>query len=248
MQKKNLFIFNSNKRFKKYFSLTLVFYTTFYLSFILFMFFPSMFYYRSWEWFEEIVYKIPYKSIWKGHEKGDASRRYIFHFQKKWKTTVSCDKEGYRSTFMKCEKYPIAIFGDSHIWGSGLSDEETISWILSKNLNLPVFNAGRDTYAILNLITNKKISKAKILIEMIAQRHLSIYPLQKIELGEPPLRIYKPNFFNFTKIHPKRYFLFLKLFYYFDLNKFQNDKHANDLDDYLMNKKFGDIPLGNENS
>ena len=155
--KMSLFIFNSEANFRKYFLFVLVFYVTYFFSFGLFIIKPSIFYWRAWEFFEELGFCIPQKLEWNGYEYGDASRRYIYSFHNKWTTQVSIDHEGFRSVPFRSDSYPIVIVGDSNTWGSGFSDEETIPWIVAKKLAVPVFNGARKPFTLLKMINNPRI-------------------------------------------------------------------------------------------
>ena len=64
-------------------------YGTLGLSFVCFVAFPQIFYYRAWEFFDEVVY--PGRSLircWDGLEKGDLSRNYLWLFASE-RTTCS---------------------------------------------------------------------------------------------------------------------------------------------------------------
>lgn len=238
MQKKSSFIFSFNKKYKIYMLFFITFYLAFIMSFLIFCIKPSLFYYRAWEYFDDIVYRIPSNKKWKDFEYGDVSRKYLVHFQNKRKTIVSCNEDGFRSSGFNCDNYPITIFGDSHVWGSGLSDNETIPWIVSKELNIPVFNAGRSPFRVFKDISHPKISKSKIIVEIMAE-HLLVkesYVSQEAKINTYNKRIQDLNFFNIFSISPKRYFIFLKLIKWFSPSFILNEMKSDYYDNYWTPK------------
>ena len=69
--------------------------------FILFYIQPSWFYYRAWEYHEDLGFKDPVLSTWVGHETGDMSRTHFFYYQEGKETTVTTDQYGFRSNRFK---------------------------------------------------------------------------------------------------------------------------------------------------
>lgn len=218
MKKKNLFIFSSEKRHKKYLSFAFVFFGLYWACFLLLVCKPSIFYWRAWEYFDEVGWLVPGKTKWEGYEYGNEARNYLYSFQDKWKTTVTCDEEGFRSVPIQADKYPIVVVGDSHTWGTALSDDETIPWQMAQKLSMPVFNAGRRPFTLCYLINNPRLKEAKIIVELITE-HI----VQKSIFNHPDMDgtrfdtkdyvIYakEKSYCNYFKIHPKRFFLPLKL-------------------------------------
>lgn len=138
MRQKNSSIFSSKLRCQTYLIFGLSFYALYLICFILFIVNPSIFYYRAWEFYDEVGYCIPNKLKWNRVELGDESRQFIYSFQKKWPTQVSVDHEGFRAVPILTDTFPILFTGDSHTWGSGLSDEETIPKVHPKRFFLPL--------------------------------------------------------------------------------------------------------------
>lgn len=214
MSEKNLSTFSSKRVFghKKYLFFPLFFYASFFVSIALFLMNPSLFYWRSWEYFDEIGYKIPNKLKWEGYEKGDGARRYIYSFQDSWKTIVTSDNEGFRSVPYPADKFPILIFGDSNTWGCGLSDDETIPWLVATHLNVPVFNGARFPYTLTKLLNNPRLKEAKIIVELVTQHLLNQYIFRGSDSVQPNFEVYakEKSYSNFFDISPARYFIPLK--------------------------------------
>lgn len=234
----NLFTFNSKNRYRYYSSVFLFFYVSFAGSFFAFCLYPSRFYWRAWEFFDDIVFQIPSKRIWSGKEFGDQSRQYLLHFQNCKDTIVTCNKDGFRSASLSAKKYPIAVFGDSHVWGSGLADQETIPWLLGEALHIPTFNAGRQPFHILKDLSYPKISQSKIVIEIMAEHLLEdgAYSFEEIKIKPCNKRINEPSYRNCFFIHPKRYFVLLKLYKYLNPIHWINELTHDRCDNYMMIK------------
>lgn len=238
----NSSIFNSKSRYKRYLAAFVIFFCLYIISFILFVASPSLFYFRAWEYFEEIGWCIPNHLQCEGYERGDASRKYCFNFQDKWKTRVSCDEEGFRSVPFRAEQFPIVIVGDSHTWGTGFSDEETIPWKIATDLNLPVFNGGRKPFMLHKLLQNPRVKDARVIVEFISE-HLftkDIFPDGSL-FNETEFEIFakEKSFTHFFNIHPKRFFFPLKLLRYVNINFnfkkiLKNKLKKNEFDPYLV--------------
>ena len=221
-------LYTSNSRsFKKYFLFPLGLYFLLTLSVIAFLIYPAGFYFRAWEYFNEIVYHIPSSKIWDRYEQGDFSRTYIFSLQSARKTHVSCNEEGCRSVPFVSDSYPVLIAGDSNIWGNGLSDDETIPWRIAERLEIPVYNVAKKQFTLDVVLDNPKLKDTKLIVEMITRGHM--YPFY---IGNPfKIKRYEPfqfaikaigtysgySYLNFLKIHPKRYFFPYKLVRYIRL-------------------------------
>ncbi|MBF0142362.1 MAG: hypothetical protein HQL59_02755 [Magnetococcales bacterium] len=111
---------------------------------VLFIYSPELFYWRSWEYFDDFPFKgarlPPY---WHGVEYGDLSRKNLFFYQEAKLTLVTTGADGFRRVPVEASRYPVVVGGDSMVWGSGLSDAETLPYRLAERLGVPVFNAGR---------------------------------------------------------------------------------------------------------
>lgn len=161
------------------------------VSYALFLYRPSLFYFRAWEYFSEIVYPNRGKpSVWIGYEKGDMSRNYLFRYQDDKYTYVSSDRDGFRNVPFPSNNYEILTYGDSHCWGSGTSDHETFTWRLANKLDVPVFNGGRQNY--LDILLNRSdLRNAKIILHVIDAFHVRIkelFPYDMMVKEYQPLR------------------------------------------------------------
>jgi len=104
---------------------------------------PYLFYFRAWEFTENTTYKGVDLSKTKFRESGDSSRQYLIQ-RYLTDTVVTVDKYGNRKQFVENAGKPSILFvGDSQLWGSGVSDEDNITWILGEKTGAPIYNAGR---------------------------------------------------------------------------------------------------------
>jgi len=211
------------------------FYFFYIISAILFFYSPNHFYFRAWEFFDEIVFHSKGKKIvWEGLEKGDGSRSFLFQYQEAWQTRVSCNEEGFRSVPYIVNSYPILILGDSHTWGSGLSDEDTIAWKISEKLKVPIFNAGRAHGQLEKIIDKSCLQKTQLIIEFTASQYINqdIYKEPFIPKSYIPLtQDCKPWY---EVVPPKRYFLPYKLFRYCSYPVLKNILLPTQLDEYQV--------------
>lgn len=105
---------------------------------------PRAFYYRPWEYFEEVGYRYQMAPLaWTGSETGDMSRQSLLFRQTSRTTHATTTLEGYRVTPEVFGHPRILVLGDSLAFGSGLSDWETMPWRLSQALGTGVFNGAR---------------------------------------------------------------------------------------------------------
>jgi len=209
-KKKNIF---SSRSFYWYLPAFVFFYLCFLGSFLIFLFHPQPFYFRSWEYFEEFVFHIPNAKAWDHSEIGDLSRNYLFSYQEQYPTYVSCDSDGFRSVPIQADSFPILVVGDSHTWGYGVSDDGTIPWILAKTLHVPVFNGGRYTNNLPNILGHPRVKKAKVIIELVAELSLKRELFsQNFHVNE--FRGRQKSYFHVFDVHPKRYFVLFKALRY----------------------------------
>jgi hypothetical protein len=165
---------------------------------------PQAFYWRAWEYFSDIVNKnCSVAPEWRGSESGDLSRRNLMFYQKAHPTLVTTDDDGFRSTPPLPGPHSIVMLGDSTIFGSGLSDEETLPWRLAKELGTRVFNGarqepslvmGRDDLKAVTLLIEGRTERSlgNILASDFLQQ-LAYRPLRQGELGlldSAPLQLY----------------------------------------------------------
>lgn len=204
-------------------TLILGFYGFFLTSVGLFFYKPEVLYWRAWEFFEDFIYNSPNcQVLWENNEKGDFSHKCFLANQKKWKTKVSCDSDGFRSVPIHANQYPVLVVGDSNTWGCGLSDHETFAWQLAEKLQTPIFNGGKRPNYLEYLINKDDLKKTKLIIEL-STTHLLDRKVYKNTWGETftprpyqPLVAEKRSFLQvFT---PRRYFLPFKIFTSFTLD------------------------------
>lgn len=138
-------------------------------SILIFLISPEIFYYRAWEYFTDIGYRELGSPIeWRGEEAGDLSRGNLISYRQSWPTTVTTDEHGFRSNAKLVDSYPIVVSGDSSIYGSGLSDQDTLPWRLSKILDVPVFNGGRTNTP--NALRHPRTYAVDVVIEAMTER------------------------------------------------------------------------------
>jgi hypothetical protein len=138
-------------------------------SFVIFVANPKLFYFRPWEYFDEVGYQFKaYDASWAGKETPDLSRNNFFYYQDAHVTKLTVDRDGFRTNYKKARQYPILVSGDSTIFGSGLSDTETLPWKLSEMLDIPVFNGGRSS--LFNTLKRKELSNVAIVIDCRKER------------------------------------------------------------------------------
>jgi hypothetical protein len=179
------------------------------VSYALFLYKPSLFYFRAWEYFSEIIYPHPGRPpVWTGFEKGDMSRGYFFRYQESHFTRVTTDADGFRAVPFPSNKYNILIYGDSHCFGSGLSDDETFPWRLGVLLSEPVYNAGRQT-KLEHLLSKPEHRKVKIIINVLDTYHTR---LPELFPGEFVIKAYQPARNDVQPVAVKRYYPYSTLF------------------------------------
>jgi len=194
------------------------FYLSLFVSVSLFVFDPVLFYFRSWEYFDDIVFHSPgKKTVWDAPEKGDLSRKHFFQHQESWHNFVSCDADGFRSVPIQAESYPILVVGDCQTWGTALSDSQTIPWKLAESLNIPVYNAGRIPFTLPKVLKHPKFSQTKLVVEIVTahliNQDLFSEPF-RIEEYQPLMKEEMHPLFSAT---PRRYFLPYKWIHFFSL-------------------------------
>ena len=155
----------------------------------LFFFKPEVLYYRAWEFFDEVAYLAKKEIAWDWNESGDLSRKYLVHFQESTRTSVSTDRDGFRLGRPEEGQLRILVSGDSFIFGSGLSDQETMPWRLSHYLGRPVFNGGRTSLE--NNLANPALENIEIVIEGVAERNCRSERFNK-PIVFPPETYFKP--------------------------------------------------------
>lgn len=104
---------------------------------------PKLFFFRAWEYFNVLVYTgfEPHSDTFL--ESGDSARDFLFQ-RYLTATRVSINKYGNRRQFIDDETVPnILMLGDSQLFGSGVTDIDVITWILSEKTGVPVYNGAR---------------------------------------------------------------------------------------------------------
>jgi hypothetical protein len=146
-------------------------------SFVGFVIRPEAFYWRSWEWFEDFPYKSrQFAGRWARPEEGDISWFHLFLYKDAVDTSVTTDALGFRSTPLASRNYPVVVSGDSTIWGCGLSDEETLPYLLSEKLGLPVYNASRTDLP--NALLHPDLQQVKVVVDGRTERKIEGYVFQ----------------------------------------------------------------------
>jgi len=142
-------------------------------SLLTYLYTPRIFYHGSGEYFEDIALRVEGVPLrWEGMEFHDLTRDNLFLYQYGDVTTVSTDADGFRSRRYDADSYAIAIAGDSTIYGSRLSDDETLPWILAEALEKPVFNGAFTTMS--NMLAHPALSDVQVVFDAATER--GIYP------------------------------------------------------------------------
>lgn len=238
-QKTYIFSKIGNNRFGQYALLLLGgFYLFLYSSVLIFLINPQLFYFRPWEYFDDIVYHSPgLNVVWNRPTKGDTSRHYFFKNQERWQNYVSCDEDGFRSVPVQTDKYPILVIGDCQTWGTALSDNETLPWRLSEELKIPVYNAARVPFILQNLLQHERFSETKLIIEILTGHLINqdLFADQFVIKEYQPLMKEKKNIL--TNASPKRYFLPFKLISFFSFSNLEfYFPHCSDAELFKQNK------------
>jgi hypothetical protein len=126
--------------------------------------------------------------------------------------------------------------GDSHTWGSGLTDAETIPWTLAEQLKVPVFNGGRTPDTLFQVLNNPKVKNSTLIIELVAE-HLVDKTLFRDDFVPSPHYSGKKSYMSLFDIHPKRYFLPLKILRYLNPFNIYNELSKKNLDNMMVNQK-----------
>jgi hypothetical protein len=154
---------------------------------LIFIINPKLFFYRPWEYFSEISYQFSdIESRWTDIEKSDLTRNNLFYFQDPHKTIVTTDKYGYRSSLYPSNAQ-IFFAGDSTIFGSGLSDHETLPWIISNKTQIPILNIARTN--LINSLNHPSVVNPKVVFDCITERNLK---KEFLELSSKNLSKFKP--------------------------------------------------------
>lgn len=179
----------SSSYLKIFLSVTLTFGVLHVGSLLAFLYAPQSFYHRPWEYFNDIAYRVEGKPMrWQGVEYQDQTRGNFLLYQRGRITTVTTDEDGFRKRRFEADRYRVVIAGDSTIFGSGLSDDETLPWRLAEATGTPVFNGGRTSMS--NLMAHPALADVEIMIDAITERN--IYPRLLKKRGAPGDVAYEP--------------------------------------------------------
>lgn len=133
---------------------------------------PQSFYYRAWEYHEEIGYRFAGAALdWHGEETGDLSRDSLLFRQTSRDIELTTTPDGYRATPAAYGPPRILILGDSLSFGSGLSDAETVAWRLAERLQVGVFNGARRGG--LCLLDWPELASVELVIEIHTERFVT---------------------------------------------------------------------------
>ena len=127
---------------------------------IIYLFFPKLFFYRGWEFFNTLAYQQNEKLSYTINESGDASRDYIIQkYSKNNKITIN--KYGNRvACYDPKKKKSILILGASQTFGSGLDDVETLPKLLCNYFkDTSIYNGARRHGILLNKAKNLQFNK-----------------------------------------------------------------------------------------
>ena len=196
---------------------------------------PDLFYFRAWEYFEEIPYRVDgYPLEWNRFESGDLSRDTLLFRRDAWLTHVTTDAGGFRSV-PDMGRWPLVVFlGDSNTFGSGLSDNETVPWIVSELAGVPVFNAAREDDRIGAILSDPRMACVQVVVEVRAERNLGSFPAYRDGRFRPTLSRSSDRWL-LDRIDPRRWFAPAILGSY--LSRAQKDLdlllwHSEDLDSF----------------
>lgn len=152
-------------------------------SLLAFLYAPQSFYHRPWEYFDDIVYRVDGAPMrWEGMEFQDQTRDNFLLYQLGHVTTVTTDADGFRVRAIEADRYPVLAYGDSTIFGGGLSDHETLPWRLAEISGVPVFNGARSSLS--NVLAHPALAEVEIFIDALTERN--VYPriLKKRDLSK----------------------------------------------------------------
>ncbi len=142
-------------------------------SLLAYLYSPRSFYHSSGEYFKDIALRVEGVPLrWEGMEYHDRTRGNLFLYQYGGVTSVSMDADGFRSRRFDADSYAIAFAGDSTIFGSRLSDDETLPWLLAEALETPVFNGAFTTMA--NMLAHPALGDVRVVFDAATER--GIYP------------------------------------------------------------------------
>lgn len=181
---------NSTSYLKIFLTVTLGFGALHVGSLLAFLYSPQSFYYGPWEYFEDIAYRVEGAPLrWEGMEYQGQTRSNFLYYQYGHVTTVTTDADGFRARAIEADGYPVLVYGDSTIFGAGLSDDETLPWRLAEIMEAPVFNGGRSSLS--NVLAHPALGEVEVLIDALTERN--VYPRILKKRGIPETAAYQPT-------------------------------------------------------
>lgn len=186
------------------------------ISFLAFLYNPQNYYFRPWEYFPEVAYQFPeYEALWDRAETSDQTRGNFFCYQDSHRTYVSVDDDGYRKNYRESSSYKILVSGDSAVFGSGLSDDETLPWKLAEKLDMPVFNGGGSS--LFNILLRPELAGVKLIIDVRAEREIKGYVFNSYGYvdgdGYTPRMINDKDIKEIRSIVPEQRYLFTSIMF-----------------------------------
>ncbi len=105
---------------------------------------PLYFHYRAWELFDNFVYNGYLEKNLLLNESGDSSREYLFQSYNS-ANYISINEFGNRLACfnLKAKEKQVLMLGDSQLFGSGLSDNDTFPKVLCQQGNYNIYNGSR---------------------------------------------------------------------------------------------------------
>lgn len=195
------------KKFIKFILLAPLFF--FMAIYVLYLFKTELFYFRGWEYFDNLVYTKGSSHKIRLNESGDATRKYLIQRYNKFNIISTNDLGNRIACYDSKVKKPqsILMIGDSQLFGSGLDDSETLSRILCNKFNVNLYNASRKNQ--FNLLRIQEFNFDSIIIVSSERTGIKRFcNLLKIYNHEPisknKLKIKKKNIFSFFN-HNRKY-------------------------------------------
>lgn len=135
---------------------------------------PSLFYFRAWEFFDDTVFTGYGSKHYIFYETGDAGRDYLIQRYGSL-NAISINNLGNRVGCYdpRGKKSGILMLGDSQLWGSGNSNENTLPQVLCKKYDANIYNGSR--LHELNLLRVQEYNFSKIIFTSAERGHMTRY-------------------------------------------------------------------------
>ena len=154
---------------------------------------PNWFFYRAWEYhFMWANNSKRTDSRWEGVEKSADSHLYRFYFQEKRRTVVSVDSDGFRSVPAGMGPPRLFVQGHSNIFGSGISDQETVPWRLAESTGVATFNGAHGK--VLSTLSKPALGQVELVVDCFHERLFASLPdyLSRYEISNDRLQPFEP--------------------------------------------------------